>query len=343
MGGFQGLEPPEPLRRLQEAGALGGLILFSRNLDGDLGALSERLRAFRELAPAAPALVAVDQEGGRVARLGPPVLALPPARALGDRNDLALTERCGAVLGRQLRAVGFDVDFAPVLDVASNPDNRVIEDRAYGIDPERVAAHGLAFAAGLAAGGVLACGKHFPGHGDTLEDSHFELPTLPHDRARLDAVELAPFRAAIAAELPLLMSAHVLFPALDPDRPATLSRALATGLLRKSMGFTGVLVSDDLEMRAVLDHWSVPEAAVEAVAAGCDLLLVCHRPERLLSARAALASRAEADPVFAARLRQAAARVDALKARAIGARPAFEPAPEELVAELAQARMGSPA
>lgn len=309
--GFEGTDVPEAIRRSLAAGELGGLVFFRRNIEspGQLHALCRGL----EYPAESPPLLAIDQEGGRVARLGAPVLKLPPMRDLARIATPDELRAVGAVLGRQLAAIGLTMDFAPVLDVDSNPANPVIGDRAFGSTAEAVAERALAFAAGLRAGGVLPCGKHFPGHGDTDTDSHLALPRLPHDRARLDAVELAPFRAAVDGGLEALMTAHVLFGALDPELPATLSPALIDGLLREELGYRGLIVSDDLEMKAVADRWGIPESAVRAVEAGCDTVLVCSDVDAAYAARDALAARADADERFAARLADACARSLALR------------------------------
>ncbi|MCB9597088.1 MAG: beta-N-acetylhexosaminidase [Sandaracinaceae bacterium] len=311
LAGYPAGDPPASILESLAEDALAGVILFKRNLaDGPAGA-AEQIRALARAARRTP-LVAVDQEGGRVQRLRAPVLELPPMRRLGVLDDVDLTRRAARVLGRQLGAIGFNVDFAPVLDVDTNPDNPVIGDRSFGADPELVARHGVAFARGLRDAGLLACGKHFPGHGDTVDDSHFALPALPHAMDRLEAVELVPFRAA-AGEVGSVMTAHIVFRALDPDRPATLSRAVVTGLLREQLGYDGLVVSDDLEMKAIADHWSTGRAAVEAIRAGCDLLLICATVELLEEARAALAAEAARDGAFAARLDAAARRVGAVR------------------------------
>lgn len=315
--------PPELLKSLGR-GELGGIILFKRNL-GAPAEVAGLISTLLEAAPGTcPPLISVDQEGGRVARLAEPVLRLPPMRALGQLDDPDLTRRAGRVLGGQLAAIGFGCDFAPVLDVDTNPENPVIGDRAFAAEVDGVIRHGLAFAEGLLAAGVLPCGKHFPGHGDTELDSHLALPRLAHDRARLDAVELAPFRAA-GGRIPMLMTAHVVFDALDPEVPATLSRRVIQGLLRQELRYDGVVVSDDLEMKAVSDHWGVPEAAVRAMDAGCDALLVCSSTELLFEAHRALVRRAEADGTFAARLQEAADRFRALRAT-VHPRPVTDPA-----------------
>ncbi len=296
---------------LAARGALGGVIVFKRNL-GALPEVADLVSSVRGHWPAGDApLVAVDQEGGKVARLGAPVLRLPPMRALAAHDDPDLLRRAARTLGGQLRALGIGVDFAPVLDVDTNPDNPIIAERAFGRTADEVIRLGLAFADGLADAGVVACGKHFPGHGDTDLDSHLALPRIAHDRARLDAVELPPFRAC-RGRVPMIMTAHVVFETLDPGVPATLSRRVITGLLRGALGYDGVIVSDDLDMKAVAAHWGVAESAVRAIDAGCDALLVCVHAENTEVAYEALVRRAEADSAFATRLAEAAARVDAL-------------------------------
>jgi beta-N-acetylhexosaminidase len=217
-------------------------------------------------------------------------------------------------VGEELAALGIGWDFAPVLDVHTNPDNPVIGERAFATDPDAAAAHALAFWRGLRGAGLVGCGKHFPGHGDTRTDSHLELPVVPHDLDRLRRIELAPFAAAARAGMEAFMTAHVLYPALDPDRPATLSRRIATDLLRGELGFAGVLVSDDLGMKAVADRYSIEELAVGAVEAGVDHLLVREPAERQVAAFEAILRAAERDGVLRARVEQSAARVAALKA-----------------------------
>lgn len=312
IAGFQGTAPDPRLLEAVRSGALSGIILFKRNL-GTHVEVAELLEAFVSACPQGRDLfTCVDQEGGRVARLKSPVLELPPMRMLGRIDDVALTERAALVLGRQLAAFGFNVDFAPVLDVDTNPANPVIGDRSFGDTPEVVIRHGLAFARGLLAAGVLPCAKHFPGHGDTDLDSHLALPRLAHDRARLDAVELAPFRAAKGV-VPTLMSAHVVFEALARGVPATLSRRVMTELLREELGYDGLVISDDLEMKAVSEGFGIERSAVDALDAGCDALLVCSDVDALLRARAAIAERAQGDAPFRKHLEAAAARADALK------------------------------
>lgn len=222
-------------------------------------------------------------------------------------------ERSAELLARSLRVLGFTQDYAPVLDVDTNPDNPVIGDRSFSRDPHVVAELGARFIRTMQAHGIAACGKHFPGHGDTNQDSHFELPRLEHDLARLEAVELVPFRAAVEAEVASIMTAHVLFPALDPDHPATLSEKIVTPLLRDRLGYRGVIVSDDLEMKAVADHYGIEDSVVRAVRAGCDQLLICHTHELQVRAKEALIHAVEDGRLERSRLLEASGRVLEMK------------------------------
>jgi beta-N-acetylhexosaminidase len=246
-------------------------------------------------------------------------------RTLGELYDEALAAAAGRLLGEECRSVGFDLDFAPVVDVDSNPQNPVIGDRSFGRSPEVVGRLGAALIKGLQATGVAACAKHFPGHGDTLQDSHRTLPHLPHDLERLKRIELPPFVAAARAGVATVMTAHVVFDALDPELPATMSSKVLS-LLKGSVGFRGPIVSDDLEMAAVAERWPMDEAAARSVAAGCDLLLVCHRSDRQALAIDGLRCAAEKSSEARLRLQEAAAQVTALAERWAAPPTAFEPA-----------------
>jgi beta-N-acetylhexosaminidase len=237
-------------------------------------------------------LIAVDHEGGRVQRITDvPNLGSNRDFAAGQPSDAEACER-GLAQARQLRAMGFTMNLAPVLDVNNNPANPVIGDRSYGADPDVVARLGAAYVRGLQQGGVAAVGKHFPGHGNTSVDSHLQLPVLPQSEAQLEQVELVPFRRAIAPDVDVaaIMSAHIVFPAVDPsDVPATLSRPIMTGLLRERLGFQGLVLSDDLAgMRAITDNFTPGQAAVRAVQAGVDLLIVAGSVPRQRESRDAL-------------------------------------------------------
>ena len=323
--GFDGTRAPAELLALIESG-LGGVILFSRNIESP----EQTRMLIGDLKRAAPdrhsLVVSIDQEGGRVARLrGEPWADIPPMRVFGAlprQEGIARGEHLGRLLACELRAVGIDLDFAPVLDVDTNSDNPVIGDRAFSSDPRQVADLGVAFIDAMQAAGVAACGKHFPGHGDTEVDSHVDLPRQRHGRQRLNTVELVPFRAASRAGVAAMMSAHLVCQAIDPELPATLSRAVLD-VLRSEMGFTGAIVSDDLEMGAIARDWSVEQAAVRALAAGCDQLLVCRNLNAVPRAIAAV-DRSIGDGILTEdRVRDAAARWNRLAQRYV--RPAAGP------------------
>jgi beta-N-acetylhexosaminidase len=297
------------------ADALGGVLVSGENFTGgsSLASLVNTIRTIT-VAAAPPCLIAADQEGGSVSHLSPVVPRLPSQNTIGLLNDPALTRRWAVAMGTALTHVGVNFDLAPVLDVRTNSENMVVHLRTFGARPEVVERHARPAIEGLLGAGVLPCVKHFPGHGDTAEDSHRGLPRVPHDVARLDRVELVPFRAVIAS-VPAVMLAHVVYAGLDDARPATLSRAIATGLLREHLGFTGVAVSDDLEMAAIRRVWGVTEGALQSMEAGCDLLIVAHTPGLAFECATAMATRAARDPAFRTRLEEADARVRALRER----------------------------
>ena len=306
--GFEGPEVPDDLAALVSAGRVGGVILFARNIESQrqVRTLTTRLH---DLAPEdAPLLIAIDQEGGRVQRLRSPWTEWPAMRAVGDADDPDLTQEIARALANELLDLGIGLDFAPCVDVDTNPDNPVIGDRSFSRDPHAVARHAHHFITAMQEAGVAACAKHFPGHGDTATDSHHELPRLDHDLARLTAVELPPFQAAIDAGVASIMTAHILFPALDRERPATISPGVMA-LLREELGYDGLVFSDDLEMKALADHHG-PEAVVSGcVAAGVDSLVVSR------SAKLRDAVLRELEAVPEERIRESLSRIAALKSR----------------------------
>jgi beta-N-acetylhexosaminidase len=274
IAGFGGAEIPVELRALAREFGLGGVILFARNIVDPEQTAELSFEAAR-LTPEMPAWVSVDQEGGRVARLKAPFTEWPPMATLGRSGDVRLAERFARALAAELRAVGITLDYAPVLDVHTNPKNPIIGDRALGEKAADAARLGAAIVRALQDGHVAACGKHFPGHGDTSTDSHLELPLIEHPPERLRELEFLPFKAAIEAQVATIMTAHVLVPSLDDQRPATLSRRIVTGILRGELQYDGVIFSDDLEMKALANEHAVPASAVMAVQAGCDGVLIC--------------------------------------------------------------------
>lgn len=337
--GYDGIELPEPLRTRYSRGDFAGLIFFARNFpnasDGraDVRRIAElldeigRIYQPEDSGPFAqlPPILAVDQEGGRVQRVRAPVTVWPPMGRLGSQPP-AVAEETGRAIAAELAALGFNLNFAPVLDVHTNPENPVIGDRSFGATAEAAAERALAFWRGLEAlGCIRGCGKHFPGHGDTSTDSHHTLPVVHHDEARLRSVEMVPFVRAIQAGIPMLMTAHVVYPAVD-SRPATLSKRWLTDILRGELGFEGVILSDDLDMRALareqLAGLPAGEGAaldeghviVDSLLAGCDAFLLCRNPERQARAEEALNRAAAERPDVRARLCESAMRLRRFRA-----------------------------
>ncbi len=276
--GFEGTEATPKLLEFIREEEIGGVILFARNLESceQITHLIQTLKTAVDY----PLFVGVDHEGGRVFRLPKPFTVIPPAREFGhyfDRTgDTTLIETIAFDIAQELKAVGFNLNFAPILDVDTCAENPIIGDRSFHCDPDIIATIATAFVQGFTKAGVLSCGKHFPGHGDTKEDSHKTLPVIEKTKAELAACELIPFRQLITAGIPSLMTAHVLYPQVDPIHPATLSPYFNKDLLRHSLGFEGVLFSDDLLMKGITQHHSVPEATVATLQAGCDAVLICR-------------------------------------------------------------------
>lgn len=324
IGSLPGPSVPAELRSLAREFDLGGVILFSRNIEAP-EQVAELAADSEGLGRTAPAWVSVDQEGGRVARLKEPFTKWPPMATLGraGKGSEALAERFAKALAEELLAVGITLDYAPVLDIHTNPKNPVIGDRAFAERADDVARLGRVIIRALQGAGLAACGKHFPGHGDTSTDSHFELPLVEHPPDRLRAIEFEPFRAAIAEQVAFIMTAHVLVPSLDETRPATLSPDVVQRLLREELQFDGVILSDDLEMKAVSARHAVPESAVDAIRAGCDAVLVCSGDVDLQGRTLeALVRAVESGQIPAARHDDAFARLKRAKQRfLVGNRP----------------------
>lgn len=333
--GYQGTELPTSLATRFRRGDFAGLIFFRRNFQNPDSARAIAIdmeSVLRGYAPssaveqAAP-ILAIDHEGGRVQRLRGDVTVWPPMHKLADKPE-QLCEAVGQAMGWELAALGFNVSFAPVLDVHTNPANPIIGDRAFGTLPEAAASRALSYLRGLERNvGLRGCGKHFPGHGDTETDSHLTLPVVKRDLATLRQVELLPFERASAADIGMLMTAHVVYPAVDA-RPATLSRKWLTDMLRGELGFSGVVVSDDLDMKAVtaqqLGIADDSGVVVESLLAGCDAFLFCQDAERLLRAEEALSRAAEKSSTVRDRIAESAARLSRFRATLRSSGPTHE-------------------
>lgn len=311
--GFAQASPDDDFEEILDDYPFGGFIFFDRNSASveQLRALTDRLRLrYRELPP----MLSIDQEGGRVMRLREGVTPIPPAAEIGATKDASFAESLGAQCGRDLRRAGCNVNFAPVLDLAVDPRNTVIGTRSFGADPQLVTELGSAFARGLESAGIVPTYKHFPGHGATEVDSHLALPVIRVDEKTLRSRDFVPF-VRVARGAAAMMSAHVVVPAFDPERPATLSPAILQHLLRDEFGFSGVCFSDCLQMNAIARGHGSVEGGLAAMRAGCDVLTVSHDPKLAMQIVDRLVRAVEADELSEQRLHEAASRVTRLRER----------------------------
>ena len=318
MIGFEGHTASAEAKELIRDFAVGHVVLFARNVAGpeQVADLVRELQSTaRDAGHERPLLVAVDQEGGRVARLKEPWTVWPAARSVGRGGDEETARRMGAALAVELRACGIRYDLAPCVDVDTNPKNPVIGDRSLGDDPEIVGRLGGAIVRGLQEEGVAACAKHFPGHGDTEVDSHLDLPALDHSRARLEDVELRPFRTAIEAGVATVMASHLLVREVDAGLPASLSPRLVNDLLRADLAFRGLVVTDDLDMKAVAKRWTPAQISVLAAKAGCDLMAFCRSHDAQVEGMEGLIRALEAGEIDFKASEAASDRVRVLKDR----------------------------
>lgn len=315
--GFGGTQMDEGIAQFLLEKKPGAVALFGRNIKS-LPQTLQLIRDVRALDPAGiPTFISVDQEGGNVVRLRHQATILPSNMALGATGSVELAREVGEALGKDLALMGFNMNLAPVLDVNSNPKNPVIGIRSFGSHPDLVSRMGVAYVQGLQSAGVLAVAKHFPGHGDTASDSHFSTPVLEHSRQRLLDVELRPFARAMAEGLDAVMTAHIALPAIaeTPDLPATVSANVLTGILRQELGYQGLVITDGLEMEGIVSRYGSGEAAVRAINAGADMVMVLWFPERKDEVHRALLDAVGSGRISTARLNAAARRVLTAKAR----------------------------
>lgn len=340
IGGFEGTEIGDQATRLVQEYQVGGLILYGRNIAGagQLVTLTNGLKALN--GDGIPLFLSIDQEGGGVDRMPPEVRRTPGAYCVGQTGSVPAAQSYGDVLAAECAAFGLNLDFAPVLDVWSNPGNTVIGQRAFSADARTVGGLGPAAARRMMDQGIIPAVKHFPGHGDTAVDSHVGLPVVDKSPEELEETELIPFRAAIQSagtdgQVPAVMVAHILLTQLDPERPASLSPAVVTGLLREELGFAGAVLTDDLTMGAVTQSYGLGEAAVLAVEAGCDILLVCHGQDSVPAVRTALLEAVASGRITAERLDESVYRILRLKTEyALTNEPVSPPDLEALNAQI---------
>lgn len=261
---------------------ISGVVLFARNVSEpkQIHSLCAEIQSLRhQMADKAPLFIGIDMEGGRVARLKAPFTVWPPLRTLGTMDNPTVSFHFSNKMGLELKAFGINLDFAPCVDIFTNPKNTVIGDRSIGSDPELVAKHSSALVRGYIKSGILSCAKHFPGHGNTLLDSHEELPIEDANLDRLESMELIPFKRVFKARVEMVMTAHILFKNIDPEWPVTLSEKFMKKILRENCRYRGLVITDDLDMKALAKHYDRSQIPVRAIQAGADLLLYCNEPE----------------------------------------------------------------
>lgn len=313
VAGLSGTEVDEDFQALADRG-IGGAILFGSNItdSSQLVTLTNQIKA---CAGEVPIMIAMDEEGGDVTRLPDDVLSMPSAYSIACAGSTEYAKLAGQNLGNQIKAFGLSSGFSPVLDIWSNPDNTVIGTRAYGTTADEVCTYGTEALRGIMSTGTIAVAKHFPGHGDTDVDSHYGLPVVTKTKAELEEMELKPFKAAIASDIPGIMVGHILCSELDPDNPASLSKAIVTNLLKGELGFKGVVFTDDLTMGAVSEQYTADEAAVRALKAGCDMLLVCFEYENAKNTIDAIVSAVKNGQLDEERLDDAVLRILTMKSK----------------------------
>lgn len=319
IAGLEGTSLREADRALIRDYGIGGVIFYADNTRS--AAQTQQFTAeVRAANPrgALPLFVSVDQEGGRVARLKG-VAKVPTAAAIGAKNDPAYARSIGEQLGEQLRSQGFNLDYTPVLDVNSNPDNPVIGDRSFGSDANQVSKIALPVMEGLESKKIIPVVKHFPGHGDTSVDSHIALPVVNKSLAQLEKLELIPFKKAIADGADVVMIAHILLPKLDEKYPSSMSKAVITDLLRGKLGFEGVVMTDDMTMGAIAENYGLSDAAVRSVQAGSDIVLVAHGADQAIETIQAIKKAVESGQISEQRINESAARIVALKQKYLSA------------------------
>ncbi|MEK6545021.1 MAG: beta-N-acetylhexosaminidase [Nitrospinota bacterium] len=319
MIGFHGTALSEELKEIITNYGIGGVIIFSRNIESP-AQIKDLINSIQKLSiqkNQIPLFVSIDQEGGRVFRLKPPFRQYPSYGKLGRAGSEELVMSNALAMAEELIEIGVNMNMAPVLDVNTNPQNPIIGDRSFSSDPNMVSRLGTCIIKTFKEKGIIAVGKHFPGHGDTSSDSHLELPVVNHNIKRLENIELKPFIHAFKNGLRAVMTAHVLYPALDADYPATLSERIIKNILRKKYGFDGVVITDDLEMKAISNRYTGEDAGILSIRAGGDILLICHTHDKQLRIFDSLLKAVENGDIKEERIEESFRRIMKLKEEAI--------------------------
>lgn len=314
LAGVDGYEANENSKKLIETYHVGGFVLLKKNVR-DTEQMRNLINSLKEgnATNKIPLYLALDEEGGRISRMPSEFKGMPSNQLVGTQNDENLAKRVGSILGQEVKEFGMNVNFAPVLDIFSNPKNKVIGDRSFGSKPELVSKLGIQAIKGIQEQNIISVAKHFPGHGDTTVDSHVGLPRVDYDLERLKSFELVPFANAIASGVDGIMLAHILLPKLDPNYPASFSKVLITDILRKELKFEGVVFTDDMTMGAIVENYDIGKAAVKSIQAGSDIILVCHDIGKEEAVLKALQNAAKTGEISTERLEESVYRILKLK------------------------------
>jgi len=312
--GFKGYEVHESIQTMLQKYHVGGVILFGNNIKS-ADQLLQLVNSLKDIHTEneLPLFISVDEEGGRISRMPPQLHKLPSSESIGEVNNSEFSYNIGNVIAEEIKTFGFNMDFAPVLDIFSNPKNTVIGDRAFGKDAETVSKLGVQTMKGIKAGGIIPVVKHFPGHGDTQVDSHVGLPSVSYDMERLKSFEFVPFKTAIDSQADAVMISHILLERIDPENPASLSKTVITDLLREQMNFDGVVITDDMTMGAIEKNYIISDAVVKSVNAGSDIILVCHGYDNQVNVMDTLKVAVENGSVSEERIDESVCRVLKLK------------------------------
>jgi beta-N-acetylhexosaminidase len=315
MIGFHGTTLSDELKEMILEFGIGGVIIFSRNIESreQIKELCYSLQRFSVQNNEIPLFISIDQEGGRVFRLKPPFRQYPSSAELGRIGSEAIVNSNALAMADELVELGINMNMAPVLDVNTNTENPIIGDRSFSPDPDVVSRLGACVITAFHEKGIIAVGKHFPGHGDTSSDSHIELPVVNHSLKRLEEIEFKPFIHAFKTGLRVVMTAHVLYPELDPDYSATMSDSIINGTLREKQGFDGIVITDDMEMKAISNRYTIEDAGILSIHAGADILLICHSRDKQLTMHESLLEAVEGGEIEGERIDKSLNRLIKLK------------------------------